>query len=495
MPKTVLPDRAIVLAFIRQGQGWSQADLAREAGTAPNVINDYERGRKPLTRPRLEQLLACLAVPADRIEATLSCLAGNRAAAMAPAGPGSLFPEARPQIDRLALGYGRLLEDFTRSTLHRLTLDGEALHGRQTAELLWRRLKPHTAAERRLLVEEVRKYRHWALVERLAAESIERAANHPREALELAELALAVAERVPGDAAWRSRLTGHAWVHIANGQRVCNDLHAMEAALARGLKLWENGEPGDPGLLNAAIVPWIEAACRRAQRRFKEALKRIDEALELDRGELRGRILISKSGIFDALGDPESSTAVLFEALPLINKDREPRLALMLEFNLLVDLTMLDRAQEARPRLREVRRIAEQLGEELGLVRVVWLEGKIAAGTGQVEEARSAFLQVQREFEARQLAYDYALVSLDLSLILLKENHVGKVRRVAEEMLQIFSSQEIHREALVAVQIFCEAAKRGAASVELTRRVIRFLHRARLDPALRFEETAGAEAE
>jgi len=84
-------------------------------------------------------------------------------------------------------------------------------------------------------------------------------------------------------------------VHVANAQRVCNDLHAMEAALTRALKLWEEGEPGDPGLLNRAVVPWIEAACRRAQRRFPEALKRIEDALALDGGELRGKILLSKS--------------------------------------------------------------------------------------------------------------------------------------------------------------------------------------------------------
>jgi transcriptional regulator with XRE-family HTH domain len=495
MPKTVLPDHAIVLAFIRQGQGWSQADLARMAGTAPNVINDYERGRKPLTRPRLEQLLACMAVPADRIEATLSCLAGNRAASWVPSGPGELLAETRPEIDRLALRYGRLVEEFTRSTLHCLTLDGEALHGRQTAELLWRSLKPQTAAERRLLVEDVRKFRHWALVERLAAESIERAANHPREALELAELALAVAERVPGNVPWRSRLAGYAWVHLANGRRVCNELHAMESSLARALQLWEEGASGDPGLLNPAVVPWIEAACRRAQRRFKEALKRVDEALELDRGELRGKILLTKSGIFKALGDAEGSTSVLMEAAPLIDGKKEPRVALYLRLNLLSDLCRLGRAAEAEPKLEESRRLAAQMGQRIDLTRILWLGGLAAAGLGRGVEAEKAFRQARREFEAHQLAFDYALVSLDLSLLLLEQGRNGEVREVAEEMLGIFGVLKIGRDGMMALGLFCEAAKRDAATIELTQRVLRFLQRAQHDPELRFEETAGTEAE
>ena len=92
------------------------------------------------------------------------------------------------------------------------------------------------------------------------------------------------------------------------------------------------------------------------------------------------------------------------------------------------------------------------------------------------------------EFEERGLAYDYALVSFDLSLVLLEEGRTAEVRKVAGEMFQIFGAQEVHREALGALHVFCEAARREAATVELTRRVERYLRRARLDPGLLFEE-------
>jgi tetratricopeptide (TPR) repeat protein len=268
----------------------------------------------------------------------------------------------------------------------------------------------------------------------------------------------------------------------------------MEAALARALKLWEEGASGDPGILNEAVVPWIEAACRRAQRRFPEALKRIDEALVLDGGALRGKILLSKSAILATVGDQEGMTEVLAEAAPLIDERKEPLIAVMLRFNLAVGLTMSGRAVEAELRLREVRRLAEQLGEELSLVRVVWLQGKVDAELGRTGEAMAAFQQVRRDFGAHELTFEYALVSLDLSHALLKEGRTAEVRVIAEEVLLTFTTQEIQREAFAALQIFCEAAKREAASVELARRVIEFLHRAQLDPELRFEETEGAEA-
>lgn len=87
MAQSVVPDLAIVLTFIRQGAGWDQTRLARAANTDPNVINDYERGRKNLTRARLEFLLERMAVSPERIDATLSCLSGNRSASRAPAEP------------------------------------------------------------------------------------------------------------------------------------------------------------------------------------------------------------------------------------------------------------------------------------------------------------------------------------------------------------------------------------------------------------------------
>lgn len=491
MAQTVVPDLGIVLRFIREGQGWDQTRLANAANTDPNVINDYERGRKNLKRPRLEFLLERMGVPPERIDAALSCLAGNRAASRAPAEPGDPFAETRRRGEAVAFQFGRLAEEYSRGALGLLTMEGAALHARQEAELAWRRLKSRgTAAERRLMVDGVRKFRSWALVERVCAASIEKAANYPQEALELAELALYIAERVPGDAAWRARLAGLAGVHVANGQRVCNDLHAMETALRRALQLWEEGAPGDPGLLNPAIVPWIEAACRREQRRFKEARKRIEEALALDRGELRGKILLSKSAILAILGDQEGMTAALDEAALLINEKKEPQIALMLRFNLIVGLIMSGRSADAEPRLREVRKLAERLGEELGLVRVVWLEGMLAAEMGRMHEAESAFKQVRRDFYSRQLAFDYALGSLDLSLLLLKEGRSAEVRVIAEEMFWIFAAQEIQPEACAALQLFCEAAKRETASVELARRVIRFLHRSQLDPELRFAKTS-----
>jgi transcriptional regulator with XRE-family HTH domain len=500
MGQKVASDLGIVLAFLREGQGWTQSRLAEAMGISPKVVNDYEHGRKNLTRKRLEMLLVPMGVPVERVEATLSCLAGNRAFARAPAEPDEGFAASRRRIESVALRTGGLAERFVRGMLQQLTLEGEMLEGQQTGTLLWRRLKlrASTAAERRLLVVKVRKYQHWGLVVAVCAESIEKAANHPREALELAELALCAAEQVPGDGLWRARLAGLAGAHVANAYRVCNDVQAMVKALERALQQWKEGEPGDPGLLNPAMVPWIEAACRREQGRFRLALRRINEALELDRGELRGKILITKSGIHKALGDFEASTEALSAAAPLIDRKQDPRLVFGLEFNLLSDLCRLGKAEEAAWRLDPVQRLAEALGEPLDLSRALWLRALVSAGLGQHAEAEASFRQARRIFEASQLAYDYALVSLDLSLALLGQGRKrnGDVKAIAGEMIEIFKRLDIDREAWMALRVFCEAAQRETATVELARKVLQFLLRVQQNPGLRFQEgpeEAGAE--
>jgi tetratricopeptide (TPR) repeat protein len=328
----------------------------------------------------------------------------------------------------------------------------------------------------------------------VAAESIEEAASRPAEALKLAQLSQRIAELVSGPEPWRRRLQGYAGVHVSNAYRVSNDVPFADTVFARAKRLWEDGAAGDPGLLNGAIVLGIEATLRDAQRRFPEALRRIDEALGIDPGDLKGRLLLAKAQILEALGDLKASTAVLRMAAPLIDRKREPRTAFGLEFQLHANLCLAGRAAEAEPTLPRVRALGEHLGKELDLVKVMWVEAKVAAGVGRLAGAEAAFLQVKKEVTERGLAYDAALVSLDLALLFLEQGRMPEVKQLAESMAWIFAAQGVEREKLVALRLFCEAAREEAASIELAKRVVRYLHRAQHDPELKFEGNRRAEA-
>jgi tetratricopeptide (TPR) repeat protein len=283
---------------------------------------------------------------------------------------------------------------------------------------------------------------------------------------------------------------GYAWFHLSNARRFTSDLPGADHALATARQFWEAGVLGDQGLLNEAVVLALEANQHQYQRRFPLALRRIEEALAIDTGEIRGKLLFTKARILETLGDSEASTEVLHEAIPQVDEQRDPRTALGVQFLLVVNHCLRGRAIEAEPLLSHVRALAEMLGMEADLKRVVWLEGKVAAGVGRAADAESAFEEVRRYFAAEKLGFDYALVCLDLALLLLEQGRTAEVRTLAAEMAWIFTNQGVHREALAALRIFCDAARQEEATVELARKIVHFLHRSQHDPGLPFDATA-----
>jgi transcriptional regulator with XRE-family HTH domain len=478
-----------ILRFIREGQGASQVKLGEIAHVSPNLINDYERGRKTLTRERLGYLTSFLGVPPERIEATLSCLEANRASSQAPQEPTVYLSSTRRGIETVVQRAGGLAMDFTRGMLTLLTLEGEGLQARERAEVLWEKLKRRPPEQQLLLVEDSRRYRTWALCERVAAASIEAAGDDPKEAVRLAELAVRIAQRCPGPEAWRWRLEGYGGVHLGNARRASGEMPAAREAMTGAKKLWEAGASADPGLLNEALVLQIEANLLRAERRFGEARKLIEEALQVDRSGMTASLLYTKAFILEGMGDFQGSTAALQEAVPLVDAKREPRLALGIRLQFLLNLCLCDRAAEAQRHLREVRLIAERLNKELDLTRVLWLEGMVAAGLGQNAEAETKLQQVRRDLARWGIAYDYALVTLELAVVLLNQNRTAEVRALATDLVWIFRSQQVRENALAALRLFAEAVRREIVTARLALRIRCFLYRAKNDAVLEFEET------
>jgi len=279
---------------------------------------------------------------------------------------------------------------------------------------------------------------------------------------------------------------------MANARRVLGDLPGAEEAFAHSDRLWEAGASTDPGVLDGSRPLDLKASLRRHQGRYEEALALLDQALA---GSLPGAtapILLKKGFTLEQKGDYERALEVLSEAEPLLDERDDPRAPAILSFNRAVNLCHLGRYKEAQALLPGTREMAVGLGNELDLIRVLWLEGRIEIGLERREEALPALEQVRRYFTAKQIAYDAALASLDVAVLYLEEGRTGKVKRLAEEMVWIFKAQGVHKEALTALKLFCEAASREEATAELTRRVLEFLNKARHNPGLWFGPPMGA---
>ena len=353
---------------------------------------------------------------------------------------------------------------------------------RREAEQIWTVLERHPIPFCRRLIEVSPDSRNWALAVRVCEASLKRAAHNAEEALELAELAISIAERVPGEESWRSRLLGYCWAHLGNARRVANDLAGADKAFAQAWDFWRAGAASDPELLGEWWLFSLEASLRRAERQFSDSLRLLDQARSAcgDNPSAIGRILLIREHVFEQMGDIESALAVLAEAAPFVEASDDARQLFAFRFKSANHLCHLERYQAAAKLLPEVRELAIQQANELDLIRVGWLTARVAAGEGRTAEAIAGLEQVREDFTVHKQPYNAALSSLDLAVLWLKEARTGEVKELALTLGWIFTAKGITREALAALSLFCEAAIQESATVELAQKVIADIEQAKL---------------
>jgi tetratricopeptide (TPR) repeat protein len=182
--------------------------------------------------------------------------------------------------------------------------------------------------------------------------------------------------------------------------------------------------------------------------------------------------LLKKGNVLQQQGDHAGALAALEEARPAVVGSGDPNLLLRLRFNTVANLVYLERFAAAEPLLPAVRELAIEQGRQLDLLRLLWLSSKLAAGQGRIEEATAGLEQVVRRFAALDLALEAALAGLDLAVLYLKEGRTADVRLLAVAMGWIFKAKGITEKVLEALDLFCEAARKEAATVELVQKVI-----------------------
>jgi transcriptional regulator with XRE-family HTH domain len=464
----------LVVVFLRYYSKKTQAEFGRDSQVDQTYISRYELGKQTPPEEGLRRMAAAAGVPWHIVvQLRRFCASAFSVAAChemaAPEMDAVLLD--RSVLERALLGVAPYFVEI--ATVD--TTQPSPKEERREAEEVWAALKRFPVHRRRRLVElSLRASQSWALAERIGEASVRAAANRADEALTLADLALSIAGRVPGEEGWRSRFQGYAWAFVANARRVANDFEGADEAFAQAWELWRAGTGSD--LLPEWRLLDLEASLRREQHRFPEALALLDRAGILcghDNKAAAGRILLKKEHVFEQTGDIEGALCALAEAAPFIEVSGDPRLIFAHRFKTTNNLCHLRRYEEAAKLLPEVNMLVAQQGSDLSSLRVLWLEARVLAGLGQTNEAAAALEQVQRELTiAHDLPYDAALSSLDLAVLWLEAGRSPEVRELALGMAWIFASKKIDREALAALRLFYEAARQERATVELARRVI-----------------------
>lgn len=390
---------------------------------------------------------------------------------------------ARPR----SLDYGQAFEAAARSLRDQaLALACE----REEAVGLLAELTAEPAEAREALLREER-FQTWGLCELLVDRSWETSLQDPASAGGLAGLALRLGDFL-SPARYRPELVedlrARAWIYLGNARRLTGDLSGAEQAFAHAAAHLGRGT-GDP--IERAILLDREASLCRAQRRFADALDCITKAVGifLRNGESHraGRSLVNLSLIHSYAGETEESIAALFRALELIDAQQDRRTLLCARHNLAGYLAEAGRYPEALRLFRETRALYREFPDAWTQNRRRWLKGRIDHGLGRPGAAEASFRAARDGFLAEGIPYDTALVSLDLALLYAEQGRSAELKRLAGEMVPLFASCRIHREALAALSFFQQALEAERATLDVVTRVASYLRKAQHDPELRWE--------
>ncbi|HVG07586.1 MAG TPA: hypothetical protein VNM67_07755 [Thermoanaerobaculia bacterium] len=367
----------------------------------------------------------------------------------------------------------------------------ERAQGRELFEELAR----HPPARQLLMVSNSARFQSRMLCEILLEQAHEAGFREPARAVELARLGTAIvdclAERRGEDGEGIQGLRARAWAQLGNALRISSDHEGADQAFETATELLD---PVRVTPHEIARVLDFEASLRRDQRRFAEATRLMDRVItiyrKLGQRSLLGRSLQQKSLICGESGDSDGEIALLRRALELLNPEEEPRIFLAARHNLISALCESGRPREAFALLFHTRPLYLKQGDRLNLLRLRWVEGAVSRGLLRYEQAAVAFREVREAFLELGLDYDAALASLDLAEIYATQGRTADVRRLADEMLEVFRSRKIHREAMGALSVLQKAASMERAELVLVREVGSFFRQARNQPDLQFTPTS-----
>jgi tetratricopeptide (TPR) repeat protein len=314
----------------------------------------------------------------------------------------------------------------------------------------------------------------------------------PQATLRFASLARCAADRLSAKEFGEkpvADLRALAWAELGNAHRICDDLSGAGRAINRAI-YWSHR--GSRSSLLLARIADLLASLLGAQRRFPEAMQLlflVFQAYERDgRSHLAGRALFSAGRIAAIAGSPGPALVLHRRALDGLDDHRDLGLVGQLLQGMLWLLTDLGRFRAARKLLWRCRHLLTEVGNELDLVRLRWLEGQIYAGLGDLPRAEAAFQATRQGFADHRQVYPAAMAGLDLARLWARQGRFGEIHTLAQEMIATFRALRIAREAIVTLLILQKACVNGGGQLlEIIEMVVTFLKDLERQPAKRSE--------
>jgi tetratricopeptide (TPR) repeat protein len=344
---------------------------------------------------------------------------------------------------------------------------GASVPADAAATALLAELDAQPTLRQEILARNSRRYLSPGLARLLAERSFEQRYQDPRPMLRSARLAATIAERLEATSAQESAeladLRAYCSSQVCHALRITGDLAAAEQAMTSARAALNEGTRD--AVLRAGIHECL-GTLRVFQRRTEAAILAYEDAAEIFRDLGRrhdlARVLVGEAVALTYAGDPEGALELLFEAIPKIEGERDPRLTLAACHAVVYSQIDAGRIDDASLKWIELRFLYEQVGDPLVRLRQTWLEGKLLIAQGVIP-AGIRLLETTREgYRRRGMLYDAAMIALEIAQGHLRLGHRDRVRALISEALPVFRDLDVDKNVLTAFVHLRRASGEGA---------------------------------